>query len=120
MGLKFENMKVWQKSLDMTLIVHKLTLGFPKDELYVLSSQIKRAADSVCLNIAEGSIGTSDKEFNRFMGIALKSAVEVNACLHVARKRELINNQKFKEIESANIEIIKMIQAFRNTLTAKS
>ncbi len=115
MGLKFENMKVWQRSLEMTLEVHNLIKEFPKDELYVLSSQIKRAADSVCLNIAEGSIGTSDKEFNRFMGIALKSAVEVNACLHVAKKRDLIVNELHKE----NIEIIKMVQAFRNKLKAK-
>ncbi len=83
MSLKFENIKVWNKALDLTFQIHELTRTFPKDEMYILTSQIKRASDSVCLNIAEWSTGASDKEFNRFMGIALRSAVEVNACLHI-------------------------------------
>lgn len=65
MPFKFEKLKVWQKSLDLTALVHDVSLKFPKDELYILISQIKRAADSVALNIAEGSTGQSNAEFNR-------------------------------------------------------
>ena len=61
--MKFEQLIVWQKSLELTGLVHQLTIGFPRDELFVLTAQIKRAADSVNLNIAEGSTGQSNAEF---------------------------------------------------------
>lgn len=57
MGFKFEKLKVWQKAIDFTTKVHGLTRRFSKEELYVLTSQIKKAADSIILNIAEGSTG---------------------------------------------------------------
>src|ERR1700744_1356705 len=63
MSFKFEKLKVWQKSVDLTADVHELTKTFPKEELFVLTAQIKRAADSVSLNIAEGSTGQSNAEF---------------------------------------------------------
>jgi four helix bundle protein len=56
MAFKFENLQVWQRALDLTDEVDRLTKTFPKDELYVLTSQMKRAADSVALNIAEGAL----------------------------------------------------------------
>ena len=55
MAFKFERLTVWQKALEFTAHVHELTRTFPKEELYILTSQIKRAADSIALNIAEGS-----------------------------------------------------------------
>jgi len=55
MAFKFERLIVWQKALELSARIHDLTRTFPKDELYVLTSQIKRAADSIALNIAEGS-----------------------------------------------------------------
>lgn len=61
MAFKFENLQVWQKALDLTVEVNNLTKSFPKDELYVLTSQIKRAADPVVLNIAEGCTGQSKR-----------------------------------------------------------
>jgi len=66
MAFKFEKLKVWQKAIELSHNVHQLTRSFPKEELYILTSQIKRAADSVALNIAEGSTGNTDKEFARF------------------------------------------------------
>jgi len=62
MPFKFEKLIVWQKAVDLSTEVHSLTQTFTKEELYVLSSQIKRAADSVSLNIAGGSTGQSNKE----------------------------------------------------------
>lgn len=96
--------------------VHKLTLSFPKEEMFVLTSQIKRAADSVSLNIAEGSTGQSDKEFARFLGIALRSAIEVVSCLFVGRRRGLIDSTQFEKLYNDLTELTKMIQALRNSL----
>lgn len=95
MPFKFEKLKVWQKSLDLTAMVHEVTLKFPKDELYILTAQLKRAADSVALNIAEGSTGQSNAEFNRFLGIALRSNIEVVGCIFIAQKRNLITKDDF-------------------------
>ncbi len=116
MAFKFEKLKVWLKSLDLSGDIHELTLGFPKEELYILSSQIKRAIDSITLNIAEGSTGQSNKEFNRFLGIALRSAIEVVSCLYLAKKRDLIDEKQFKIHYDKLTEIIKMTQALRKAL----
>ena len=63
MAFKFENLEVWKKSIDLSLQIHELTRSFPKEELYILTSQIKRTADSVALDIAEGLTGQSNAEF---------------------------------------------------------
>lgn len=88
MPFKFEKLIVWQKALDLADAVYQMTVKcFPKEEMYVLTSQIRRAADSVSLNIAEGSTGQSNAEFTRFLNIALRSDVEVVGCLYLGRKR---------------------------------
>lgn len=116
MGFKFEELRVWQKALEFTYEIHKLTLAFPKEEIYILISQIKRAADSVALNIAEGSTGQSNAEFKKFLGYALRSCIEVVACLHIGRKRGLINQEEFQGLYDEAEKIIKMIQSLRNSL----
>jgi four helix bundle protein len=116
MAFKFEKLQVWQKSLDLTLLVHEITREFPKDELYILTSQIKRAADSVCLNIAEGSTGQSNAEFSRFLSMALRSNVEVVGCIFIAQKRDIIKLGYFEKIYQLCEEILKMIVALKNSL----
>ena len=74
---------------DMNILANK----FPKKEMYNLSSQIRRSADSVALNIAEGSIGQSNAEFKRFMGYSIRSLAEVVTCLHKARRRDYITKE---------------------------
>src|SRR6201986_5579622 len=98
MSFKFEKLIVWQKSVDLAADIHELTKSFPKDELFILSAQIKRAADSVSLNIAEGSTGQSNAEFNKFLGYALRSNVEVVGCLYLAQRRSIIDQQTFSKI----------------------
>src|SRR4030095_7841833 len=116
MSLKFEKLIVWQKSLDLSDEVNQLAKTFPKDELYVLASQIKRAADSVSLNIAEGSTGQSNAEFARFLGIALRSNIEVVGCIFLAKRRGFINEDKFDKIYKMCEEILVMINSLRNSL----
>ncbi|MBU2102242.1 MAG: four helix bundle protein [Candidatus Omnitrophota bacterium] len=117
MALKFEKLKVWQKALDLSATIHSLTKQFPKEELYILTSQIKRAADSVALNIAEGSTGQTNAEFRQFVGYAVRSAIEVVACLHIAKKREIVSNENFDVLYGELEEIIKMLQSLRKALT---
>jgi four helix bundle protein len=90
MGFKFEKLIVWQKAVDLSGIVNEVTKQFPKDEIFVLSSQMKRAADSVSLNIAEGSTGQTNPEFKRFLSIAIRSNIEVVCCIYLAKRREII------------------------------
>jgi four helix bundle protein len=116
MSFKFEKLLVWQKAVDLSADIHALTKTFPKDELFVLTSQIKRAADSVSLNIAEGSTGQSNPEFNKFLGYALRSDIEVVGCLYLAQKRELIKQNDFKRLYEQCEEILVMLNSLRNKL----
>ncbi|MDZ7936209.1 MAG: four helix bundle protein [Emticicia sp.] len=116
MAFKFEQLLVWQKAIDLTGVVHELTLIFPKDELFILTSQIKRAADSIALNIAEGSTGQTNPEFKKFLSYSIRSAIEVVSCLHIAKRRNLITEQDFQNIYNKIEEILKMLQALKKSI----
>ena len=116
MSFKFEKLDVWNKSIDLSFNIHELTREFPKDEMYILTSQIKRAADSVALNIAEGSTGQSNAEFSKFIGYALRSAIEVVSCLYIGKRRKMIDRDTFQKLYSDSEVIIRMLQALRNSL----
>ena len=73
----FKNLKVWQKSHSLTLTVYKSTAAFPKEEVYGLTSQIRRACSSIPANIAEGCGRASEAELSRFLQIAMGSASEL-------------------------------------------
>lgn len=116
MPFKFEQLTIWQIGIDLSGRINDLCKSFPREELFILTSQIKRAADSVSLNIAEGSTGQSNQEFNRFLGYALRSAIEVVSCLYLARNRNYIDEETFREQYNFIDSLCKKIQALRNTL----
>lgn len=116
MPFKFERLIVWQKSLDLTGVVHEVTRNFPKDELFVLTAQIKRAADSVCLNIAEGSTHASNAMQIRFLQISLRSLIEVVGCIFIAQRRNIIADADFQSIYKRCEEILAMINGLRRSL----
>lgn len=116
MAFKFENLKVWQKALDLTDEIDKLTKTFPKEELFILTSQIKRAADSVSLNIAEGSTGQSNAEFTRFLRYALRSDIEVVGCLHIGQRRNYITEENFLRLYRTCEEVLVMINGLIKSL----
>lgn len=116
MPFKFEKLEVWQKAIEFTKNIDDLTKNFPKDELYVLSNQIKRAADSIALNIAEGSTGQSNAEFRQFLGYSIRSAIEVVSCLFIGRKRGLINEDNFKKFYDDISIIVRMLQNLRKSV----
>lgn len=91
MKFKFENLIIWQKAMELGEDINKLSYKFPKKEIYNLSSQIRRAADSIALNISEGLIGQSNLEFRKFMGYAIRSLAEVVTCIHKAKRRKYIS-----------------------------
>jgi four helix bundle protein len=116
MSFKFEKLIVWQKSLDLSVLVNDVAKKFPKEEIYILASQIKRAADSISLNIAEGSTGQTNPEFKRFLGIALRSDIEVVGCIYLAKRRNIISDGDFDKVYKACEEILVMINALKKSL----
>ncbi|MEO6150745.1 MAG: four helix bundle protein [Mucilaginibacter sp.] len=117
MSFKFENLQVWQKALDLTDEINLLTKkSFPKDELFILTSQIKRAADSVVLNIAEGCTGQSNAVFKAFLNYSLRSAIEVVSCLFISKRRKIISDEDFQILYNEYQALSKMITSLRNTL----
>ena len=116
MAFRFENLKVWQNALLHCNQIDLMAQSFPKDELYSLSSQLKRAADSVVLNIAEGSTGQSIPEYKRFLGMALRSAIEVVACLFIAKTRDYINEETFNKNYNSYEILCKMVTKLRDSM----
>jgi four helix bundle protein len=116
MAFRFEELRVWQNALRLCNEIDILTGSFPKAELYSLSAQVKRAADSIVLNIAEGSTGQSKPEFKRFLRIALRSAEEVAACLFIAITRKYIDQQVFNKYYDEYESLCKMIMKLINSI----
>ncbi len=98
MAFRFEDLKAWQNALQLSNEIDFIARSFPKIEMFSLALQIKKAADSVVLNIAEGSTGQSIPEYKRFLGFALRSAIEVVACLFISKARKYISEEDFKNI----------------------
>ena len=116
MAFKFENLQVWERALDLTIQVNELASSFPKFELFSLSSQIRRAADSVVLNISEGCTGLSNAELKRFLRYSLRSSLEVVSCLFIAKRKGYINEQSFNNYYIEYEILCKMLNKFISSL----
>mmetsp|Transcript_33550 Transcript_33550/g.48593 ORF Transcript_33550/g.48593 Transcript_33550/m.48593 type:complete len:117 (+) Transcript_33550:1-351(+) len=116
MKFKFENLRIWQKSMELGEEMNQLTYNFPRKEMYNLSSQLSRASDSIALNISEGSILQSRLEFKRFLGYAVRSLAEVITCLHKAKRRSYITEGKFQSLYKNCFDLMNMTVAFRNKI----
>ena len=108
----FRELKVWEKSYQLTLEIYRLSTGFPKEEQYGITSQIRRAAASIGLNIAEGCGRGSDADFKRFLYIALGSASEIEYCLLLALDLKYISKDIHNELDDQINEVKKMLFAF--------
>ena len=115
-SFKFENLRIWQDSMNLAEDIFKASSEFPKDELYNLTSQIRRASDSIALNISEGSIMQSNPEYKRFLGYAIRSIAEVVTCSYKARRRKYLKDLEFKEYYKNCFDLMNMTIAFRNKL----
>ena len=119
MKFKFEKLRIWQKSMDLGEEMNSLASTFPKAEMYNLSSQLCRASDSIALNISEGSILQSDKDYRRLLGYSIRSLAEVVTCLHKAKRRNYISQEKFETYYKDCFDIINMTISFRNKILEK-
>lgn len=116
MSFKFEKLIIWQKAMDLAEEIHELSKKFPKEEIYNLTSQIRRAADSIALNIAEGSIGQTNPEQTRFIGYALRSIAEVVTCLYKAKRRKHIDEKEFEKNYAECYNLMNMVVGFRKNI----
>ena len=114
----FKSLKVWQKSHELTLAIYKATANFPKDELYGLTSQIRRACASVPANIAEGCGRTGKAELARFLQVAMGSASKLEYHLLLAHDLGLLRDGEYKLLENQAVELKRMLSSFISKLRA--
>ncbi len=112
----FRDLKVWNKAHLLTLDIYKATFSFPKDELYGLTSQMRRSASSIPTNIAEGCGRGSDAEFLRFLFIAMGSANELDYQLLLASELNFLHKEIYSTLNSDIIELKKMIASLINKI----
>ena len=105
---------VWQKAVDFVPTIYSETSRWPREELYGLTSQIRRAAVSVPSNIAEGAARGSQKDFIRFLNISLGSLAEVETQMEIAKRLKFVLNPT--ELECNITEIRKMLLGLRKSL----
>ena len=112
----FRDIKVWHKAHNLTLKVYKITETFPREEIYGLTSQVRRAAASIPTNIAEGSGRSSDAELARFLEIAFGSTSEVEYLLLLSKDLSLLDTSTYERINDEVIEIKRMLATFIKTI----
>ena len=109
----FEKLIVWQKAVDFSSVIYNLTGNFPKEEIFGVTSQLRRAVVSVALNIAEGAGRKSKKEFIHFLDISYGSLCEVVTILMICLKQNYISQDSYKELYEKSEEIARIL----NTLS---
>jgi len=112
---KFEKLAVWQKSLDFADLIYAETRMFPSDERFGLTNQLRRAANSVPSNIAEGA-ARPDADFARFVGYATGSLYEVVTQACIARRQKFLSDESFARIYTDADEISRMLSGLRSSL----
>lgn len=108
----FKKLKVWEKAHQLTLEVYSASKKFPRDELFALTSQVRRASSSVAANIAEGSGRRSRKEFMYFLGISIGSVSEVEYFLILAKDLKYLDQIEYKRINTLADETKRMLISF--------
>ncbi|MES2448245.1 MAG: four helix bundle protein [Bacteroidota bacterium] len=116
---KLNELKIWNKAIDLTVDVYKATASFPSDERFGLTSQSRRAAVSNPSNIAEGAGRNSMKEFNNFLGIANGSSYELQIQLVIANKLEMLDINLLNPLLSQIDELQKITYGFQQMLEKK-
>jgi len=120
MAQSFQDLVVWQRAMEMTVSVYRVTKSFPREEIYGLTSQLRRAAVSVASNIAEGRGRITQGEFRQFLGLAQGSSFEVQTQILVAKQLEMGQEKRLDEAQSLSIEDGKMLSSLIASLGAKS
>lgn len=108
----FKELRIWQRSHQLVLDIYLITKSFPKEEVYGLTSQIRRSCASIPTNIAEGCGRNSDAELKRFLTIAMGSASELEYQLILSNDLGYIQTDNYEKLNNELIEIRKMLNTF--------
>ncbi len=112
----YRDLVVWQQAMDVTVETYRLTSSFPKEEMFGLTSQMRRAAVSIASNIAEGEGRKSKNEFSHFLGIALGSKSELETQLILSERVNLLKTTDTEPIKKSLDDIGKMLTALRRKI----
>ena len=116
----FRKLQVWKISHDLTLKIYELTSGFPREEIYGLTNQVRRACASIPTNIAEGCGRESSADFARFLQIAMGSASETEYLILLARDLKYVNAGQYVELVDAIVSVKKMLTALLRKIRTTS
>src|SRR5947209_19506373 len=116
----FKNLKAWVKAHELTLKIYNVTKSFPREEVFGLTSQLRRACASIPANIAEGCGRSGDAELARFLVIASGSASEVEYHLLLAHDLNYLDHAEYRQLDGEVNELKRMLTAFINKLKANS
>lgn len=115
MGFNFEELDVYSKAIDLVSNIYSLTKTFPKDEIFGLTSQLRRAAVSIPTNISEG-LARTKKDFSRFIDIAGDLVLECVTLLQISVKQHHIGDRKYAELRSDLTELSKMLSGLKKSV----
>jgi four helix bundle protein len=116
----FKTLKVWEKGHKLALAVYKMTARFPKNEMYGLTSQMRRAAASIPANIAEGCGRSGRAELGRFLHVAAGSASELEYHLLLAHDLAFPGDPEYRALEGQVVEVKRMLSGFVQRLRAEN
>jgi four helix bundle protein len=114
-----KKMDVWKNSMELAAEIYKVTKNFPKEELYGLTSQLRRAAVSVPSNLAEGAARTGPREFLQFITIAQGSLSEIDTQIELSNMLNFIDNKTFNDIQKRLIRVSKQLYGLKRSIKNK-
>jgi len=116
LAFRFENLEIWKLAVEYGEKIHNLTKKFPRSELFGLTPDLNRALISISSNIAEGSGSNGNREFKRYLGIAIKSVFETVSQVFVASRKMYIDIDEFKDTYQKAELLVKKINCFSKSL----
>ena len=116
----FRKLQVWERSHELTLKIYELTSQFPREEIYGLTNQIRRACTSIPTNIAEGCGRESTADFARFLQIAMGSASETEYLILLAHNLKYFNAKQYVELTDAIVSVKKMLTSLLKNIRSKN
>ncbi|KIA94003.1 four helix bundle protein [Flavobacterium sp. KMS] len=116
----FKKLLIWQKSMSLITKIYISTNNFPKEEVFGLTSQIRRSSISIPSNIAEGFGRESNKDFLRFLNISIGSLFEMQTQLEIAKNIAYLNEDEFNNLYEDSREVERMLVSFINKLKERS
>lgn len=120
MAFRFETLDIWKNAITFIKDIYLLTKSFPREELFSLVDQLRRAANSIAANIAEGCGSSSKKEFAHYLDIAIKSLYEAVSHLYVAKELEYISQKDYDRLYFTAENLSKRIRAFKSVILKNS